>query len=146
MKKKGLPPVADSNSRVLILGTFPGPLSLELSQYYAHPRNIFWRLMASLSGLEFNTNYRKRIQALKSSGIALWDVLESCERAGAADNRITNPVANNFEAFFQKYKQIEKVLFNGRMAEGLYRRLVKKHQQLSELDHAYAPSTSPANA
>jgi len=146
MKKKGLPPIADSNSRVLILGTFPGPLSLESSQYYAHQRNVFWRIMADLLGFELNTKYNDRVRILKNSEIAVWDVLASCEREGALDRNIQNPIANNFKSFLARHRRVEKVFFNGHAAESLYRRLVQSREMDGSIQYCYLPSTSPANA
>lgn len=145
MKKKGFLPIVDNNSRVLILGTFPGPLSLELRQYYAHPGNIFWRIMASLLEFEINARYSDRVRILKNSEIAVWDVLASCKREGAADQNIQKPVANNFKSFFDKHKNLTRVFFNGRAAERLFYRLVQPRGKVDRIRYDYLPSTSPAN-
>lgn len=142
----GLDPIEDMNSRVLILGTFPGSDSLSLRQYYAYPRNVFWRIMAELLHFDPNVQYEQKIQALKSNGIALWDVLASCDREGAADSKIQNPMANDFKDFFDEHKKLEKLFFNGRKAEKLFFRFVQKRSAFDRIPHFYLPSTSPAYA
>ena len=88
-------PVARRDARVLILGSMPGEESLRRRQYYAYIHNAFWRIMGELLGLD-RVEYPERIRVLKSSGIALWDVLESCTRKGSSDTAIEGEVANDF--------------------------------------------------
>jgi len=82
-----LPPIADANSNILILGSMPGAKSLEEGRYYAHDRNLFWKIIGELLGLNPKSNYGDRVVALRSAGIALWDVLESCVREGSLDSK-----------------------------------------------------------
>ena len=71
----GLDPVVDANSRILILGTFPSQQSLKLQQYYAHPRNHFWKLMHSIYDINSQRPYTERAGLLLTKRVALWDVI-----------------------------------------------------------------------
>lgn len=141
-------PIADSAARVLILGSMPGRASLAAYEYYAHPQNAFWPIMGALLGTDPAQPYPARTAALKKAGIALWDVLASCEREGSldADIRRDSIVANDFVTFLAAHPRITDVLFNGAMAETCFRRYVAPNIDTSALRCALMPSTSPANA
>ena len=139
-------PLASSGARLLILGTLPGPRSLQQHQYYAHPQNAFWPIMESLLG-PFGTDYSRRALGLMRVGIAVWDVLAAAPREGALDTRIerARAVPNDFTAFYLMHPGIVALCFNGTGAAQLYRRLVvpglsAEHRALPE--HVL-PSTSP---
>lgn len=144
-------PVAATSARVLILGSMPGAASLAARQYYAHPRNAFWRIMGELAGAHPDLPYDERLARLQARGIALWDVLRHCERPGSLDADIApaSMIANDFAGLFAAQPGITHVLFNGATAEQCFRRHV-----LPGLDAALAarltliglPSTSPAHA
>jgi len=103
-------PVSDADARVLILGSMPGNKSLEENRYYAHPQNAFWKIMGELVGASPDFPYEERLLLLKSSGIALWDVLAACERGKSSlDSDIRNESANDFESFFKGYPHITRV-------------------------------------
>jgi hypoxanthine-DNA glycosylase len=140
------PPVADADATVLILGSMPGKESLRQNQYYAHPQNAFWRIMGELIGAHPGLPYAQRLAILKSSGIALWDVLASCEREGSLDADIRAETANDFTAFFARHPHITKVCFNGSKAEQSFRKFVMDKQVLPQLEFQRLPSTSPAHA
>jgi len=143
---QSFPPIASTNSRVLVLGSMPGVESLRARQYYAHPRNAFWPIMGSLFGAGRSLPYEERTARIRSAGIALWDVLQACVRPGSLDTSITDEVANDFAAFFATYPTITHVFFNGSKAETAFCRLVAPG--LPEAGRAFArlPSTSPAHA
>jgi hypoxanthine-DNA glycosylase len=139
-------PIADRNADILILGSMPGRASLAARQYYAHPRNAFWRIAAELLGFDSALPYAKRVRALKAARIALWDVLQSCTREGSLDARIENGIANDFSTFFRSHAKIRRVLFNGAKAEATFRRHVLPTLGANSLSYRRLPSTSPANA
>lgn len=92
--KHGLPPVARKDARLFILGSLPGDASLAASQYYAHPRNAFWRLVGSAIGEELQAlDYPRRLERLKANRIGLWDVVSHAQRRGSLDQAIREPGA-----------------------------------------------------
>ena len=99
----GFPPVFDSGSRILILGSMPGEASLAAGQYYAHPRNAFWPLIAGVLGVSMPVDYADRLAMLQASGVALWDVIARCKRQGSLDSAIVADTVcvNDFEGFFR---------------------------------------------
>lgn len=141
----GFPPVVDHTAGLLILGSFPSVLSLESRQYYGNPRNAFWPITAELFGFDAAAPYETRLAALQSAGVALWDVLHSCRRAGSADTKIDpdSVVANDFRQLFASYPSITRVCFNGSAAQRLFARLVDVD---AAVDYLLLPSSSPARA
>lgn len=128
----------------------PGAASLRAGQYYAHPRNLFWRILGEVVGLDPGLPYDCRTGALTSAGIALWDVLKSCVRAGSLDSAIEKDsvVPNDFATFFARHPHVRRVYFNGSTAESSYRRWVLPQlpPTAGSLLYARLPSTSPAHA
>ena len=144
----GFAPIANRDARVLILGSMPGAASLSAGEYYAHPRNAFWKIMADITGVAAEAPYAKRIAALKASGIVLWDVLQSCKRRGSLDADIEADTlkVNDFAAFFRQHHSIEKICFNGATAERYYTRYVLPELSAGSMRLLRLPSTSPAHA
>ena len=145
---KSFAPVENADAKILILGSMPGEASLRADQYYAHPRNLFWRIMGELANANPDLPYNQRVQALKAAGIALWDVLRSCRRKGSLDSSIDDSslVPNDFEDFFRRHPQITHVFFNGSKAEQCYRKYVMPSAGTEHIQYLRLPSTSPANA
>ncbi len=150
MRVNSFPPVARPDARVLILGSMPGVASLTAGQYYAQPRNRFWPIVAELFAFDREAPYAERLEALIAHRVALWDVLESCQRPGSLDASIKRASAlpNDFAGFFSQHMQITQVFFNGKAAAELYRRLVLPgvDDSFPDLHYTSLPSTSPANA
>lgn len=146
----GFPPVATSDAVVLILGSMPSVASLEHQQYYGLPRNAFWRIMAEIFGVPADRPYAERLAALTANRIALWDVIRSCHRPGSLDSAIDMKTAepNEFGTFFAAHTDIDRVFFNGRKAEEMYRRAVLPQlgSPTESLCYTTLPSTSPAHA
>ena len=138
----GFPPVARPNARVLILGSMPSVESLRQSFYYAHPRNAFWPMLAEILGEARPEAIEDKKALLTRHGIALWDTVESCERAGSLDSAIRSARANDFAALYERCPEIRFVFFNGAAAEQLYRRLVVREDGARSF--VRLPSTSPA--
>ncbi|MET0994366.1 MAG: DNA-deoxyinosine glycosylase [Mycobacterium sp.] len=139
----GLPPIVGDGPRVLILGNMPSVMSLAAQQYYANPRNAFWRITGEIFGFDAGAPYQARTAALRARGVAVWDVLRLCRRQGSLDSAIEpdSMVANDFGTLFDAYPTIEQVYFNGAAAEKNFGRLVRGNRPLRCLR---LPSTSPA--
>jgi hypoxanthine-DNA glycosylase len=142
---EGFPPVVDDGARLLILGSFPSVRSLATGEYYGNPRNAFWPITSTLFGFDTHAPYETRLAALQSHGVALWDVLHRCRRAGSSDSKIDRKsmLANDFGGLFAAYRSIERVYFNGQTAATLFHRLVHIDAPVS---YQLLPSTSPARA
>lgn len=135
-------PIADENSRILILGTMPSVKSLEAGFYYAHPRNAFWLMMAEILNEPLPGTNEGKASLLLRHGIALWDTMKSCVREGSLDSAIKEAEPNDFAAFFDRYPMIEKVLLNGGTAWNMYHRLPE--EIVCARMCVKMPSTSPA--
>ena len=100
MKIQSFPPLANCKAEVLLLGTMPGIQSLAMAQYYGHPRNLFWKLIATIFDEPFPTDYKQKKEMLVRNNIAVWDVLQACERQGSLDSAIVEEVSNDFFCIF----------------------------------------------
>jgi hypoxanthine-DNA glycosylase len=140
---QGLPPIIDERARVLILGNMPSVMSLAAQQYYANPRNAFWRITGDILGFGADEPYEARTAALRGRGVAVWDVLRSCRRVGSLDLAVEpeSMEPNDFRHLFATHPAIERVVFNGAAAEKNFARLVVLEQPVPQLR---LPSTSPA--
>lgn len=134
------PPIIDNNSRIIILGSIPGVKSLEKQQYYGHPQNKFWKIIFELFNENFTDNYEEKINILKKHRIALWDVIDSCERKGSLDSEIKNEAANQIEQLLENYPNIEAVFCNGGKS---YKNLKKILGKNFRVPIYQMPSTSP---
>lgn len=143
-------PIASPTAKTLILGSIPSVKSLENQQYYAHPRNAFWPIIAQLliKG-DPPANYDDRCQMLLQHHIAVWDVMTLCERTGSLDANIKNDSieANDFLAFLKKHPHIERIYFNGAKAEQVFDKHCRGvRNTYPAIYFKRLPSTSPANA
>ena len=134
-------PIVFKNSEILILGSFPSIDSFDKSFYYAHSRNQFWKILSVLSGYPIN-NQDQKIWLLKEKKVALWDMVESCQRDNSLDSSLEEIEVNDIAQFLEEHPTIKKVAFTGRLAE----RLFKMHFSYLEIETIYLPSPSSAYA
>lgn len=144
----GFPPVVAAGARLLILGSMPGRASLDAVRYYAHPRNVFWRIMGDLLGAGPELPYERRLARLSAAGIALWDVIAACERYGSLDADIVagSVQVNDFAGFLAAHPGIGRIYFNGTAAEATFVRHVLPGLEAPRPSLHRLPSTSPAHA
>ena len=114
-----------------------------MQEYYAHPQNAFWKIMFQIFDEEFTADYYEKLKILHKNGVALWDVIDSCERKGSLDSKIKNEEANQIRELLQKYPSIEIIFCNGQKSFKNLQRLLGKE---NEIPVVALPSTSPAYA
>lgn len=134
-------PVYDENSRILILGSLPSVKSREQGFYYGHPQNRFWKVLARLLEWEEPNTIEEKKRMLLKNGIAIWDVLESCDIIGSSDSSIKNPVAADIPGLLNK-TNIRKIYVNGTTAGKYYKKYI---QSLTGVEAVVLQSTSPLN-
>ena len=140
-------PIAHPSAGLLILGSIPSIASLEANQYYAHPRNAFWPIMSAIYAFDATLSYELRQKALRSAGVAVWDVLQTCVRTGSLDSSIQtgSRIPNDFSTFFKHHPHIRLIAFNGSEAERYFRKTVMPTLNLDGIELIKLPSTSPAH-
>ncbi|VEH21702.1 G:T/U mismatch-specific DNA glycosylase [Chryseobacterium nakagawai] len=111
-----------------------------MQQYYAHPQNKFWKIILELLNEEFTEDYPKRIEILKEHHIALWDVIDSCERKGSLDSEIKNEEANQIGKLLEGHPNVKAIFCNGGKS---YKSLQKLLGKSYKLPIFLMPSTSP---
>ena len=144
MRLVGLAPVWRPDARLLVLGSFPGAASLQAQQYYAHPRNAFWPVMAALTSAPDLTQqpYAQRLLRLQAAGIALWDAVAECEREGSLDSAIRDAQPSSLADLVARLPGLRAIACNGATAYRQTARLLPGAPwPLLQL-----PSTSPAHA
>ncbi|WP_199242474.1 DNA-deoxyinosine glycosylase [Desulfosporosinus fructosivorans] len=137
-------PIIDERSRILILGSIPGVESLNSQQYYANPRNQFWKILYELFDSQASLDYAEKVSFIMSKQIGVWDVIENCYREGSLDSKIRDEKVNDFSGLFKEYPNIETVLFNGSKAYETYKRFIG-FDVSSNLTFHKLTSSSPAN-
>lgn len=137
-----IPPVYNGQSSRLILGSFPSVKSREGEFFYHHPRNRFWVVISTIYGENTPDSIPKKIDFLLRNGIAVWDVIESCEIAGSSDSSIKNVVANDLTPILQT-ATIQHIYTNGNTAYEYYQKYIYPSTNKMAIK---LPSTSPANA
>ena len=136
------PPLYDENSKVLILGSFPSVKSREQMFFYGHPQNRFWRVVSAVFCCDLPTTVEQKRKMLLDNGVAVWDVIASCEITGSSDSSIKNVTANDLSVILNT-ADIRQIYVNGKTAEKYYNKYLR--DSLGR-DAMCLPSTSPANA
>ena len=135
-------PIYDENSKILILGSFPSVKSREQMFFYGHPQNRFWRVVSAVFGCDLPVTVEQKRKMLLDNGIAVWDVIASCEITGSSDSSIRNVTANNLSIILDT-ADIRQIFVNGKTAEKYYNKYLCTSVGR---DAVCLPSTSPANA
>lgn len=139
---EGLAPVVSARTRLLVLGSFPGVASLQAGQYYAHPRNQFWRLLGAIWGLDLAAmSYADRLQVVRQRRLGIWDVYACCRREGSLDTAIEDAVPNDLPGLAATLQALRAIAHNG----GESARAMRVTRTLG-VPVRRLPSTSPANA
>ena len=139
---RGLPPVVDRRTRLLVLGSFPGAASLAAQQYYAHPRNHFWPILSALWCIDLSAQaYPARLQQLRAHGLGVWDVYGACRRDGSLDSAIEDAEPNDLNRLAAGLPALRAIAHNGGESARSMR-----HARALGLPVYRLPSTSPANA
>lgn len=142
MEVHPIAPVYDERSKVLILGSFPSVKSREAAFFYGHPQNRFWKVLAVVCGRCEPRSIDEKRELLLSNGIALWDVIASCEIQGSSDSTIRNVVPNDIAVILNR-ADIRAIYVNGKTSEKFYNKYLRP---ITGMDAVCLPSTSPANA
>jgi hypoxanthine-DNA glycosylase len=136
-------PISNPDTSILILGSLPGDKSLELGEYYGHPRNRFWKIISAITNSELPLTYPNKKALLLHATIGLWDVAHKANRAGSLDSAIKDAEPNDLEGFLKRHRKIRVIAFNGAKAQALYD---KYFDRKAEINYITLPSSSPANA
>ena len=142
MVEHPISPVFDSNSKILILGSFPSVKSREANFFYGHPQNRFWKVLATVFDTMVPITIEEKRAFLLANGVAVWDVIQSCDIVGSSDRSIKNVVANDLCVLLDN-APIEQIFVNGKTAEQYYKKYIEKEIGRKAI---CLPSTSPANA
>ncbi len=135
-------PVYNENSKILILGSFPSVKSREQGFFYGHPQNRFWKVLSTVLNKDLPTDIESKCKFLLESGVAVWDVVVSCDIVGSSDSSIKNVTPNDLNVIL-KNSNIQKIFVNGKTAEKFYNKYILKNIKIPA---ECLPSTSPANA
>ncbi len=138
------PPVTRPDTRLLVLGSLPGAISLAEQRYYAHPQNLFWKLMSAVIGRELiPLPYDDRLEALLDAKVGLWDTVASATREGSLDAAIRLHAASDLTALAATLPELRAIAFNGATSAKIGRRQLGRAPGLALID---LPSSSPAYA
>lgn len=140
--KTSFSPIANEKTEILILGTMPGEKSLLLQEYYAHPRNKFWKILSSITEEPLPSTYKEKQAFLLKNKLGIWDVAHSANRKGSLDSAIQNEIPNEIPGFIKSHPKLKVIAFNGAKAESLFD---KYFDRLDNLIYVSLPSSSPAN-
>lgn len=140
--KTSFDPISNADTTVLILGTMPGDKSLELGEYYGHPRNRFWKIISTITDNDLPQTYTDKKALLLKTKIGVWDVAHKANRKGSLDSAIEDEAPNDLDSFIARHKNLKVIGFNGTKSQALFD---KYFDRKSGLKYISLPSTSPAN-
>jgi hypoxanthine-DNA glycosylase len=141
--KSSFAPISNPDIEILILGSLPGDKSIEVNEYYGHPRNRFWKIITAISNNELPQNYIEKLVLLQKLKIAVWDVAQKAVRNGSLDSAIKSEEPNDIETFIANHPKLRFIAFNGKTAEALFNKYFDKKPHVNYIS---LPSSSPANA
>lgn len=141
--KTSFEPLDCSDAEILILGSIPGDRSIKVQEYYGHPQNRFWRVLARITNSDTPSEYAAKKAMLNTNKIALWDVAHHANRIGSMDSAIRDEESNDISHFIDNHPNLKVLAFNGKKAEQLYDKFFERAGGIVYLS---LPSTSPANA
>ncbi len=141
--KSSFPPISNHETEVLILGTLPGEKSLQMQEYYAHPQNKFWRIIAEITNSNSPASYCDKRDLLILNKIGVWDIVCEAKRIGSLDSNIIDESPNDLDEFFANHKRLKVIGFNGTKATKLFDKYFKRQRNIRYIT---LPSSSPANA
>jgi len=133
--------IINNDSVILILGTFPSIKSFENNFYYSHPKNQFWSILSTIFN-EILITEKERINFLKKYKIALWDIVESCNRENSSDSNLKEVKVHDLSKLIKTYKNIKVIAFTSKKALYFY----EKYHEKINIPVVYLPSPSPAYA
>jgi len=134
--------VYNEKSEILILGSFPSAASRENMFFYGHPANRFWKVISALFDAPLPKDISEKKEFLLSHGIALWDVIKSCDIDASSDSSIRNVIPNDITTILEKGR-IKRIFTNGKTAQKYFDKYIAK---AVNRESVCLPSTSPANA
>jgi len=140
--KTSFDPISSNATTILVLGTMPGDKSLELGEYYGHPRNRFWKIISTITNNELPLTYSDKKGLLLKSKIGIWDVAHKANRKGSLDSAIEDEEPNDLDDFIARHKNLKVIGLNGTKSEALFD---KYFDRKSSLKYISLPSTSLAN-
>ncbi len=135
-------PLIYEDAEILILGSLPGKKSIELKEYYGHPRNRIWKILSTITDSDLPTDYDSKKTFLQKNKIGLWDVASSAERKGSLDSNIKREIPNDVDSLLQEFPSIKVIGFNGKKSESMYNKFFILKEPI---EYVYLPSSSPAN-
>ena len=141
-RSHSFPPLIYDDVEILILGSLPGKKSIELKEYYGHPRNRMWKILSTITYSDLPTDYDSKKTFLQKNKIGLWDVASSAERKGSLDSNIKKETPNDVDSLLQDFLSIKVIGFNGKKSENMYSKFFILNESIK---YVSLPSSSPAN-
>ena len=129
-RSHSFPPLIYEDVEILILGSLPGKKSIELKEYYGHPRNRMWKILCAITNCDLPTDYASKKIFLQKNKIGLWDVASSAERKGSLDSNIKKETPNDVDNLLINYPSINVIGFNGKKSESMYKKFFKLNRSI----------------